>query len=71
MDTVDKEYEIMEHGIKALLKQESYGEPELAGEPCKHISDGFVYEDNPIFVTMQCVKCRVQYDVSKLTGMLI
>lgn len=71
MESVDKDYELMEKGINALLGKESYGEPEVAKPPCIHISDGFVYEDNPVFTTLQCVKCSIQYDVLKATGMIM
>jgi hypothetical protein len=68
MDTVDKDYELMEKGIGALLGTLEYDAPEPVGEPCKHVSDGFVYDDNPVFVTLGCVKCHIQYNLSKLTG---
>ena len=71
MSSVDNEYEIMEHGIKALLKQEDYDPATRAPAPCAHISDGFVYDDTPIFTTLQCVKCSIQYDVLKATGQII
>ena len=68
MSIVADEYERMEHGINALLKKEEYAPAEKAPVPCKHISDGFVYDDTPIFITLQCVKCSIQYDVLKSTG---
>ena len=58
----------MEKGIDALLGKAEYDAPELAGEPCKHVSDGFIYDDNAVFVTLGCVKCHIQYSISKITG---
>lgn len=68
MEAIDNEYEKMEHGIKALLGQEDYDAPEKVQPPCQHASDGFIYHETPVFVTLQCEKCGIQYDISKLTG---
>jgi len=68
METVDREYELLEKGIDALLGKTEYDPGEVAKPPCKHISDGFIYDDTPVFVTLQCVKCGIQYDVLKATG---
>lgn len=67
---VDKDNEIMEHGIKKLLGKEKYDPAEIL-KVCIHISDGFVYDDTPVFTTLQCARCGIQYDVLKATGMIM
>lgn len=71
MDSVvDKDNEVMEHGIKKLLGKEEYDAAEVL-KVCNHISDGFVYDDTPVFVTLQCARCGIQYDMLKVTGMIM
>lgn len=70
-EIVDKDHELLEKGISQLLGKEQYDKPEVVPEPCKHVSDGFVYDDTPIYMTLQCIKCGIQYDVSKLTGLVV
>ncbi len=71
MESVDRDYELMEDGVKALLGKKEYPPAEKMPPPCVHISDGFVYDDTAVFVTLQCVKCNLQYDVLKATGMIM
>lgn len=54
--------EAMETGIKQLLGLEEYDAPEVWHE-CKHISDGFIYEQTPVFITLLCKRCGVHYDI--------
>jgi hypothetical protein len=71
MDSVvDDNNKVMEHGIKALLGKEEY-DPAEKIKVCTHISDGFVYDDTPVFTTLQCARCGLQYDVLKATGMIM
>ena len=69
MNSVDFDYELMDKGIGALLKTGEYDPPEVMPAKCNHVSDGFIYDDTPIFVTLQCTKCGIQYDMSKITGL--
>lgn len=71
MSAVETEYERMEHGAKALLKKEEYDPADKAPPPCAHVSDGFIYDDTPVYVTLQCVKCMIQYDMLKATGAIM
>lgn len=68
MENVDRDYEILEKGIKQLLGKEEYPAAEKASEPCMHTSDGFVYEETPLTLLFQCSKCSIQYDVWKANG---
>lgn len=67
---VDKDNEVLERGIKQLLGKEAYDAAEKL-KVCVHISDGFVYDDTPVFATLQCARCSLQYDVLKVTGMIM
>lgn len=72
MSDVDVEYAILNKGIKQLLGKEDYPPGDRYNGPCKHISDGFVYnKDAPnahIIAIYQCAKCSVQYEVLVATG---
>ena len=70
MSNVDVDYETMDSGIKKLLGKESYGEPIRSKPPCVHISDGFVYDDNAVSTLLQCVKCGIQYEISKINTII-
>lgn len=71
MDNVERDYELMGKGISALLGKAEYDPPEIAPQQCVHVSDGFIYDDTPVFVTLQCTKCGIQYDMSKITGLIL
>ena len=70
MNNVDVDYELMKDGIDKLLGKESYGPPVKSKSICDHISDGFVYDDNAICTLLQCVKCGVQYEISKINTII-
>ena len=75
MENVDKDYEILDKGIKQLLGKEAYPPGEVDHGPCVHESDGFIYNLNDhnadVVMLLQCRKCTVQYEVWKSTGQLM
>ena len=71
MENVDTDYEVLEKGIKQVLGKEKYAPAEKMPPPCTHISDGFIYDKNPITTLLQCVKCSIQYEISSINGELI
>ena len=54
--------EVMLRGIKQLLGKEEYDPPEPIVEH-EHVSDGYVYEVTPQFITLRCTKCGEHYDI--------
>ena len=55
--------DIMLHGIKQLLGKEDYPSGVLAVK-CSHTSDGFIYEQTPMWTTLRCSTCGEHYDVN-------
>lgn len=53
---------ILEKGIQQLLGKEEY-DPPTRLLVCDHISDGFIYEETPVFTTLRCTKCGEHYDI--------
>lgn len=64
MTNEPEEYPILEKGIQQILGKEEYPPPEISTE-CEHTSDGFVYEDTPLYFTFMCSKCGLHYDKKK------
>lgn len=69
-ENVNVDYKVMKSGISKLLGKDSYGDPVPAPPPCVHISDGFIYDDNAVCTLLQCVKCGLQYEVSKINTII-
>lgn len=71
MENVDVDYKILDKGIQQLLGKEDYPPAEKLPEDCKHISDGFIYDDNGVIVLLQCARCQIQYEILKATGAIL
>ena len=52
-------------GILQLLGKEEYDAPDILRK-CNHVSDGYIYEDTPTFITLRCNKCGQHYDNPKI-----
>ena len=58
--------ELLVHGMRSILHNEC---PARKIEKCEqHSSDGHVYDDTPIYITLFCTNCKTHYDVNKITG---
>lgn len=58
---------MLETGISQILGLAPLPAPERVGEPCQHISDGFIYDDPddvPFLttVTKMCKRCGCHYE---------
>lgn len=68
-DNFEMNHEVTEEGIAQILGRSSFSEPEPVGPPCKHSSDGFIYnwddreKPAPVMLLLMCTKCHEQYEV--------
>ncbi len=60
-NSLDEDNDLMKHGISQLLGKEEYDAP-TRSVICEHVSDGFIYEETPTFITRRCTKCGLHYD---------
>lgn len=54
----------------ALMNLHKTNPPQVIEKCTGHSSDGFVYADGPLTLTLFCKFCRKHYDVNKITGVI-
>jgi hypothetical protein len=54
--------ESLVEGILQVLGRSPLPPPTKSGEPCRHESDGFVYDKTATYVLLACAKCGEQYE---------
>ncbi len=65
-DHYDRELQSALTGIQQMLGKEEFTTPPEVYRECVHESDGFIYEDTPVFITLMCTKCGLHYDQNKV-----
>ena len=58
--------EVMLEGISQILGKSPLPKGVVAAPSCNHESDGFIYDDTPVYVLLTCTKCGEQYEQSKI-----
>jgi len=67
---MSRDDDVMLKGIKQILGKEEYDPPEVVKE-CNHVSDGYIYEVTPLYVTLRCEKCGIHYDIPNNNGIKV
>lgn len=64
-DDFEDSQEMMVEGILQVLGRSPLPPPTVAGAPCQHESDGFIYDETPAYILLTCCKCGLQYEQSR------
>ncbi len=62
----EERQEFMLEGISQILGKSPLPKPEVSGQPCDHDSDGFIYDETPMYVLLTCSRCGEQYEKPKI-----
>lgn len=64
-DDFEDNQEMMVEGILQILGRSPLPPPTVAGAPCSHESDGYIYDETPTYILLTCRKCGEQYEQPK------
>lgn len=62
---LDEQNKALMSGVRQLLGKEPSSVTPIVAKECVHESDGFVYADTPLSMTLMCIKCGTHYDVKR------
>lgn len=68
VDDFEMNQEVFGQGLLQILGRAPMPEPEVAGPPCEHTSDGFIYnleegKPAPVMLLLMCTQCHEQYEI--------